>query len=246
MLTNIVVVPPMMQNLSEQERQKRRQDLGLVAADDRRNFANKPSGSQASHSAAASNKSHGPSISTQASGKSNASNARAASKGISALICIKSTLACIPTLAKILQTHLDRIKGTEKSAGQQEQLQQIDGERENNFQDVRDEATIATAKNSLLVGLGVGKGHRSSFSRASPSPQSPLTDSSTTTPNQFQLLHAIVFALTQPELQVIREIIDGAFTKSTTYTKNANAMKHQECFALRAPMTMASWIFFER
>ena len=220
MLTNIVVIPPMMQNLSERQRQKRRQELGVVAAnegaDGSRAFPNRTNGSQ---------KSHGTSTSNQASGKSNASNARAASKGISALICIKSTLACIPTLAKILQAHLDRIEGSGKSVGQQQQ-----GEDQ---ESARDEATIATAKNSLLVGLGVGKGHRSSSS-PSPAPGSPLGAASSAISGQYQLLHAIVFALTQPELQVIREVINGAFTKSTTYTKNANAMKHQECFALKS------------
>jgi DNA mismatch repair protein MSH4 len=158
-----------------------------------------------------------------ATGKSNASSARLASKGISALICIKSTLASIPLLASTLKTHLDRIDGKTGKENQQQQ-QKRNKRHETNNEPPREEETIATAKTSLLMGLGIGRG---------PGGSSSSEASWRTTQQQHQLLRAIVFALSQPDLEYIRETIDDAFTESTTFTRNAHAMKHQECFALK-------------
>ncbi len=220
MLTNIVVIPPMMENLSLQLYQKRRQELQRVIDRDYHLTKMDSSTSQASVSSTnRSSRSLAP-----ANVKAIAANERVASKGISALICIKTTLAHVPILASILKDHLDRIESRDKSSREKRQQEDFAHIREN--QQAMDEATIATAKFNLLMGLGVGKGHKSSSTASSPSSLSVST--------QNQLLRAIIFALTQPELNEIREIIDDAFTKSTTYTKNANAMKHQECFALKS------------
>ena len=219
MLTNIVVIPPMMQNLSEQQRQQRRQELGL-ALDSHRSVANNANtNTNANTSEASVIPEAKRSSMSSASGKTNASNERIASKGISALICIKSTLACVPNLASILKSHLELIEGNGNAKPS------TDSQIKQQQQAATDEATIATAKTSLLMGLGVAKGQGS---------PSTSTSTTSTTFTQHQLLHAIVFALTQPELEVVRETINGAFTKSTSFTKNANAMKHQECFALKS------------
>mmetsp|Transcript_21625 Transcript_21625/g.51237 ORF Transcript_21625/g.51237 Transcript_21625/m.51237 type:complete len:922 (+) Transcript_21625:132-2897(+) len=173
----------------------------------------------------------GPTTAT-ATGKGNTAEARIASKGISGLVCIKSTLASIPVLAAILRNHLDRIESESRDNGDGERRQDRNDNTADNgedeHQEAREEATIATAKTSLLVGLGLGKGHgSSSSSNGSQSSEGCLG-------KDHQLLRAIVFALTQPELRVVRDAIDGAFTESTSYTRNANAMKHQECFALKS------------
>ncbi len=225
MLTNIVVIPPMMQNLSRQQHQQRRQELeqrqqelGLATNRDHSVASNMDSSSQAPRSVVRRTRRS----SAPQSGKAITAQERAASKGISALICIKTTLGHVPVLASILKNHLDRIEGKDKTP--QRKDRQEDSAKGQEDQEARDEATIVTAKSSLLMGLGVGKGHRGSSFESLPS----------STSTQNQLLRAIIFALTQPELNEIREIIDEAFTKSTTYTKNANAMKHQECFALKS------------
>jgi len=49
----------------------------------------------------------------------------------------------------------------------------------------------------------------------------------------LDLLTAIVDALSHPDLSTILETVTSIFTKSTAYSKNAHAMQHQECFALR-------------
>ena len=194
MLTNIVVVP------AKRHQQQRRHQQGLAGE--------------------ASTISRNNSITSGGNiiGKSNAANARMASKGISALVCIKSTLAFIPVLASILKNHLDLIDTTNEKGRQHKKLRR----EEEQYEDEWGEASIATAKTGLLVGLGVGGGNSSSSS-------SPSSSSS-----NHQLLRAIIFAFSQPELRIVRDAIDDAFTESTTYKKNTNAMKHQECFALKS------------
>jgi hypothetical protein len=214
MLTNIVVVPSKM----HLQRQQQRQGLGIASTQDRSCLNSSQAASASASVSASMSMAGGPATclasasAIAASGKTTAANARMASKGISALVCIKSTLSSIPVLAAILKRHLERIDGIAKNL-QQEQDQDIADQ----------EASIATAKTSLLVGMGVGKGSSSLSS-----------DSSSSVATQNQLLRAIVFALSQPELEAIRETINGAFTESTAFTKNANAMKHQECFALKS------------
>lgn len=145
----------------------------------------------------------------------NTANARLASKGISSLVCIKSTLEALPSLASILADYLEK-KGSNG------------GEIETHPRST--EATVATDRTSLLVGLGVGGTTVKALSSASRSPREQHGNIL----YGDQLLRAIVYALTQPELQLVRDTIANIFSESTTYSKNAHAMMHQECFALKS------------
>jgi DNA mismatch repair protein MSH4 len=81
-----------------------------------------------------------------------------------------------------------------------------------------EERTTRTDRSSLLVALG------------SSSP-------SHTAGRKLQhndLLKAVINTLNLPELGEILNAVTNIFTPSTEFTRNANAMKHQECFALRA------------
>ena len=217
MLINIVVVPSRKQQQQLQQRRQGQENgrgLGISSTSTTQNNNISCNRSSVVSAPAA----------TPTTGKTNAANARIASKGISALVCIKSTLASIPVLASILRNHLDRIESETNSNGDKNNAS---GNEDDEQQEAREEASIATAKTSLLVGLGLGKGHGSSSSTGSFS-------SSDSSKKDHQLLRAIIFALSQPELRVVRDAIDEAFTESTSYTRNANAMKHQECFALKS------------
>ena len=119
-------------------------------------------------------------------------NVRVASKGIAALVCIKTTLQALPALAGVLE---DLLRSIEPEPG------------------VEDSATIVTDRSSLLVGLGGGKRAESL--------------------NRHHLLRAIIFAMRQPALQIVLDAVSVVFTESTTAMRNANAMRHQECFALQ-------------
>jgi DNA mismatch repair protein MSH4 len=129
-------------------------------------------------------------------GESPTVTARLASKGISALVCIKTTLSALPALAGVLQDHLtDLEKGSDFDGGE--------------------DSSAFTARSSLLVGLGYGP---PSIAR----------------PHQQYLLRAIMQALSQPQLADIGDLVSDVFTESTTFSRNANAMRHQECFALKS------------
>lgn len=131
----------------------------------------------------------------QARSESPVVTARMASKGITALVCIKSTLSALPALASMLQDH---VRDLEPCAPRQS-----------------DGATAASCRSSLLVGLGGGP-------------------TSTCSPHRNYLVSAIIQALSQPQLAEIREIVNDVFTESTKFTRNVNAMRHQECFALKS------------
>ncbi|KAL3944879.1 MAG: hypothetical protein SGBAC_001022 [Bacillariaceae sp.] len=129
--------------------------------------------------------------------KNSTMNARLASKGIAALVYIKSTLTSIPLLKQVLQEHLDELDHSEEDKTQGGGVSAI------------------TGRSSLLIGLGGG-------------------EASTAPPNRHHLLRAITFALSQPELTHVCDTISEVFTDSTSYSRNANAMQHQECFALKS------------
>ena len=123
-------------------------------------------------------------------------NERTASKGISALVYIKSTLQALPSFAAILQNHLQTIKSTQQ-----------------NDRTAREDYTVVTDRSSILVGLGGGVTHVSLY--------------------RHHLLNAIIYAMTQPALTTVLKAISDTFTETTTFTRNNNAMRHQECFALK-------------
>ena len=97
----------------------------------------------------------------------------------------------------------------------QAQLVSLPRERSQNHGD--EERTTRTDRSSLLVGLG--------GSAQSPSAKRLQAN---------HLLKAIIFTLNQPELKEVLDAVSDVFTPSTEFSRNANAMKHQECFALKA------------
>ena len=125
-------------------------------------------------------------------------NERTASKGISALVYIKSTLQALPSFALILQTHLQVITNACNQP---------------NDRTTREDGTVVTDRSSLLVGLGGGVNHGNIY--------------------RHHLLNAIIYAMTQPALTTVLSAISETFTETTTFTRNMNAMRHQECFALK-------------
>lgn len=132
---------------------------------------------------------------------SSSTNLRIASKGISALVCIKTTLAALPGFASDLQSQLQALEGAETD---------LDDRTPNG----NDAGTVVTDRSSLLVGLG----------------------GSTQSPARLQrhhLLRAIIFSMRQPGLVEVLRAVSDIFTEGTTFSRNANAMRHQECFALK-------------
>lgn len=138
-------------------------------------------------------------------------NVRMAAKGISALVGIKSCLAAMPALAAVL--HAQLVSSDTDSAATATQV-----EASSVQVDVGDERTTRTDRTSLLIGLGGGEGSVYSMGKLQVN----------------HLLRAIVFTLNQPELNEIFRAVSDIFTPSTEYSRNANAMRHQECFALKA------------
>jgi DNA mismatch repair protein MSH4 len=125
---------------------------------------------------------------------------RMASKGISALVCIKSTLTALPAFAMSLHDQLSQIESEEGNA---------------NTTGHADVVSATTDRSSLLIGLGGGP-------------------PSTKAPQRHHLLRAIIHAMRQPALSEIVEAVSEIFTESTSFSRNANAMRHQECFALKS------------
>ena len=171
--------------------------------------------------------------------------ARMASRGIAALVCIKSTLGVIPTFARALHEQLKELDARDRqtresseTAGESALGDKMSGEvasagtdEEQNGDECRDsvgsvdesntlgdEATFATNRSSLLLGLG------------SESPrQAPMSGESA----RHQLLRAILMTMKQSALREILDAVLDIFTESTTYSRNRHAMRHQECFALK-------------
>jgi DNA mismatch repair protein MSH4 len=141
-------------------------------------------------------------------GSASATLLRIASTGISALVCVKTTLAALPGFASALQSQLDATEQAQRSPNQERET-----ERHGSADDGA--ATVVTDRSSLLVGLG---------------------DSSHQTPIRLQrhhLLRAIIFSMMQPGLAEVFHAVSDIFTENTTFSRNANVMRHQECFALQ-------------
>jgi DNA mismatch repair protein MSH4 len=128
-------------------------------------------------------------------------NVRIASKGISALVCIKTALAALPGFAGALQSQLDSIEAAE--VGPNQPAQRGD-----------DEGTVMTDRSSLLIGLGGSQQQSVQLQR-------------------HHLLRAIIFSMMQPGLAEVFHAVSDVFTETTTFSRNTNAMRHQECFALK-------------
>ena len=137
-------------------------------------------------------------------------NERMASRGISALVCIKTILSAVPALAAVLSTHLRTLE---------ERFGRSDDKNNDSTAPDTSPGTVRTGRSSLLVGLGTS-------SNQNGTPQQV---------ERFHLLRAIVCALTQPALQEVLDAVCEIFTETTVYSRNAHAMRHQECFALKCP-----------
>ena len=169
--------------------------------------------------------------------------ARIASKGISALVCIKSTLSVIPSFAHCLEVQLKELDEREgrrgqgvnmnnrherrsRSEGQNDESTTVvesetsrnESEEVNSFGNSEDNDACMTQDSSLQIGLGTASSSCPSFP-----------------PNQtrHQLLRAVLLAMKQPALSRVLTAVTNIFTESTSYSKNSHAMRHQECFALK-------------
>lgn len=170
--------------------------------------------------------------------------ARIASKGISALVCIKSILSVIPSFAHCLEVQLKELDERDCRRGQgvdasnrHERRSRSDGqddesttivesetsrngsEEVNSLGNSEDNDACMTQDSSLQIGLGTAT--------TSSNPSFP--------PNQtrHQLLRAVLLAMKQPALSRVLSAVTNIFTESTSYSKNSHAMRHQECFALK-------------
>ena len=130
--------------------------------------------------------------------------ARIASKGISALVCIKSILTSLPAFARALDDQLQSIQLREGRHLEPCGPNDASGD---------DDKSLVTNTSSLLIGLG-GSGE-------------------VTKPQRHQLLHAIILTMRQPGLSEVLDAVTNIFTDSTSFTRNAHAMRHEECFALK-------------
>jgi DNA mismatch repair protein MSH4 len=145
-----------------------------------------------------------------ANGKNSTITHRVASKGISALVCIKSVLSALPSLAQVLEDQLLAMEARERSMRESQSIEDS-GANECEF-------TITDAS-SILVGLGE---------------TNTSDDEARFRKIQSQhLLRAIIFVMRQPELNLVLAAVNDIFTDSTTYVSKADAMRHQECFALK-------------
>lgn len=145
-----------------------------------------------------------------ANGKHSTITHRVASKGISALVCIKSVLSALPSLAQVLEDQLLAMEARERSM---RQTQTVEDSCAKNC-----EFTITDAS-SLLVGLGDSNMSNNGARFCKVQSQ--------------HLLRAIIFVMRQPELNVVLNAVNDIFTDSTTYVSKPDAMRHQECFALK-------------
>lgn len=171
--------------------------------------------------------------------------ARMASKGISALVCIKSALSLIPNFVHVLEMQLKYFKRQDKRRQQKDQMKSMDpnaidgGSDEKSKGEERssegvsedsssssessitdddvslDDEEEQTTSSSILLGLGSGP-YTSKFFK-----------------NRYNLLQAILKTMKNPALKEVLDAVLDIFTESTTYTKNSHAMRHQECFALK-------------
>ena len=177
--------------------------------------------------------------------------ARIASKGISALVCIKSTLSVIPSFAHVLDVQLkelDEREGISSSSSRaaasssNQQGNQNDISRQQRQREERSvrrneddesstiiesetsqngEDTLDTTTQDGSLQIGLGSARKNSTV--------PLSNKQ----SRHQLLRAILIAMKQPALTRVLNAVTDIFTESTTYSKNSHAMRHQECFALK-------------
>ena len=175
--------------------------------------------------------------------------ARSASRGISALVCIKSALSVVPNFARVLEAQLKSLQKRDKTkTGRQNEGRFNDGNAGSNSvnsndnnaaigeidNDGDDSQASLSAKSTdeseekevdgsvtIASSLLIGLG---SSARGSPTEVSG---------RRHRLLEAILMAMKNPSLKETLDAVKDIFTESTVYSKNRHAMRHQECFALK-------------
>jgi len=126
---------------------------------------------------------------------------------------VKTVLSALPSLANTLQSRLAELEASGGEGG--------GGDLTTPHYHAEDTTTamMSADRSSLLIGLGNGGGggqqrHLGSLQR-------------------HHLLRAIIKVLSKPALSEVIRLVTEVFMDSTTYDRNANAMRHQECFALK-------------
>eukprot|EP00548_Thalassiothrix_antarctica_P004041 CAMPEP_0194140966 /NCGR_PEP_ID=MMETSP0152-20130528/10464_1 /TAXON_ID=1049557 /ORGANISM="Thalassiothrix antarctica, Strain L6-D1" /LENGTH=993 /DNA_ID=CAMNT_0038839439 /DNA_START=639 /DNA_END=3621 /DNA_ORIENTATION=- len=130
---------------------------------------------------------------------------RIASKGISALVCIKTVLAALPVILQVLRDQLHSLGAHYGSSHK--------GSHKGYNKDIEN----TKLKGSLLVGLG----EASTYSGTKKAIQ------------QHHLLRAIIHVMSHPDLDDMLATVTNIFTDSTVFATKAESMRHQECFALK-------------
>lgn len=176
---------------------------------------------------------------------------RIASRGISALVCIKSTLNAIPSFAHALEVQLKELSERERTASgsrgaqhKESNLASTDHERPSSSNDDESTTVVGSEKSDAVDSLSAGD-TTTDINDATRTMCSSLdiglgTSASSTNfkissskQKRHQLLQAILLAMKQPALARVLNAVTDIFTESTAYSKNSHAMRHQECFALK-------------
>lgn len=158
-----------------------------------------------------------------------------ASRGISALVCIKTALSIIPKFADSIENHLKNMEARENQLPQDSNTTASE-----ELEDNADETTINESVYDFTNDDGTTLcGHFTYTGEFMVTP-SPKTDSKRRkvkrNPANSLLLRAILYTMRQPSLKEILDHVCNIFTESTTYSRNPHAMRHQECFAIKPNM----------
>ena len=183
--------------------------------------------------------------------------ARVASRGISALVCVKSTLSVIPSFAHVLEVQFKELSERESTSSGGDGAEQKNSEstaasastekRQKSSHD--DESTTVVDSDRSDAADLFSEGDVSTTDRNDgamtkcSSLEIGLGTSASSSNHQFnkssmkhtrhQLLRAILIAMKQPALKRVLNAVTDIFTESTAFSKNTHAMRHQECFALK-------------
>jgi hypothetical protein len=178
--------------------------------------------------------------------------ARVASKGISALVCIKSTLSVIPSFAHVLEVQLKELDGRDTAATPSSSTAPTRNRGNENAQSRGGSDRREDDESTTIVESETSR-NESDSNTTNDSNSGDLNEATTTQENglhmglgnndagdmpaikrsRHQLLRAILIAMKQPALSRVLSAVTDIFTESTTYCKNSHAKRHQECFALK-------------
>ena len=175
--------------------------------------------------------------------------ARMASRGISALVCIKSTLKVIPNFARVLDMQLQELDQRGKSSKQRKVSIQTENTESSNVPEQEsgaiendDSDSISQSNSSVTEETSIEdeQANETGSTRVSSKDSNLLlglggASSSATKESEqrHELLRVISRTMKQPQLKEILDAVLDIFTESTTYSRNSHAMRHQECFALK-------------